>query len=71
MLAGNGSVGCIRSIDSLIALYRVGADKSNGSAFLHECDARLRARIDSRIPSVYRDRIIWAYADDFPEGFGN
>ena len=34
MFAGNGSVGCIRSIDSLIALYRVGADKSNGSAFL-------------------------------------
>jgi hypothetical protein len=71
MLTGNGSVGCIRSIDSLIALYRVGADKSNGSAFLHECDARLRARIDARIPSVYRDRIVWAYADDFPEGFGN
>jgi hypothetical protein len=71
MLVGNGSVGCLRVVDCLIALARIGSEASVGSILLHECDARIRGRINGRIPEVYRDRLIWAFAQDFPEGFGN
>jgi hypothetical protein len=71
MLAGNGSVGCMRVVDSLISLARIGAQASVGSIILHECDARIRERIDARIPSIYRDRLIFAFAPDFSDGFGN
>ena len=71
MYVGNGSVGCMRVVDTLIALARIGAEASVGSVLLHECDTRVRQRIAARIPAVYADRVVFAYADDFPEGFGN
>jgi hypothetical protein len=71
MHAGNGSVGCMRVADGLIALARIGAEASVGSIILNECDEQTRRRISARIPSVYHDRVVFAFAPDFQQGFGN
>lgn len=63
-----GTYGLNQLLRLLILLYQCGLEGLVGSIMVVEFDAQLRAKFHRKVPRVYHDRIVYAYADEYAGG---
>jgi hypothetical protein len=71
MLVAAGTPSLNRLLDTLVLLDRAGLADMVGSILVYECETTSRVKFGNSLPVVYHDRIVYAAARDFPNGFGN